>query len=96
MGGHMPRLKPSDAPEALGSILDSQACTTDMLRAVGAANRVLKRLGFGESHGVVYGGRPRMATLLGPDGNMIAGQLGDYPWAAIGALLLRFLEEEGK
>lgn len=91
----MPRLKPSDAPETLGSIMDSQSRTTDTLRAVGAGNHVLKRLGY-ESHGIVYGGRPRMATLLGPDGNMIAGQLGDYPWAAIGALLLRFLEEDSK
>ncbi len=30
----------------------------------------------------------------GPDGSFVAGQLGDDPWQAIGALVLRFAEEE--
>lgn len=90
----MPRLKPDDAPEALSDTMDSQLRTTNMLRAVAAGNHILRRLGAGDSYGVVYGGRPRGATLLGPDGSFVAGQLGDDPWQAIGALVLRFAEEE--
>lgn len=92
----MPRLQPGDAPEALSDAMDSQLRTTDMLRAVGAGNRLLKRLGLSDACCVIYGAHDgrRGALLLDPEGEPLGLEVNDDPWASIGALLLRFLSEE--
>lgn len=89
----MPRMQPSDAPAPLSESLDeglaqllSQLNSEDKLRAVAWANKRLAEI-CGDTYGIAYGGRPAAATLLGPDGSVLASVEDEDAWSAVAYLI---------